>query len=126
MNREERRRQARQDRQAVTSAGDLWGRNAAVIDTRGAVLADNWQTVVIHTEGSGDVVGIEMAGRVNKSSARSSTLYLVDAEGAAKLAADLVTLAARQGATDPEWAEGFRQAFDAQLTAGTSREEPRA
>jgi hypothetical protein len=121
MNREERRRQARQDRQAVNSAGDLWDRNAAVIDTRGAVLADNWQTVVVHTETAGDVVGIELGGRVNKSSARATTLHLVDAEGAAKLAADLVTLAARQGATDPVWAENFRQAFDAQITAGTSK-----
>jgi hypothetical protein len=113
LNREERRREARRNRQA--------DRNAAVIDTRGAVLADSWNTVVVHTESAGDIVGIEIGGRVNKSSARSSTLYLVDVEGAARLAADLVTLAARQGATDPAWADAFQQALDEQLAAGTSK-----
>lgn len=125
MNREERRRQARQDRQAVTSTGDHYARDAALIDTRGAVLADSWTSVIVHTS-AGDVVGLELGGRVNKSTARASALYLVDAEGAAKLAADLVTLAARQSATDPAWAETFRQAFDAQLAAGTTRQEPQA
>jgi hypothetical protein len=121
LNREERRREARRNRQAVSNAGNLWDRNAAVIDTRGAVLADSWNTVVVHTESAGDIVGIEIGGRVNKSSARSSTLYLVDVEGAARLAADLVTLAARQGATDPAWADAFQQALDEQLAAGTSK-----
>lgn len=126
MNREERRRQARAERRRVTSVGGMHDRNASVIDTRGAVLADTWQTVLVHTETAGDVVGLELAGRVNRSSARTSALYLVDAEGAAKLAADLVTLAARHAATDPAWAETFRQAFDAQLTAGTTPEDGQA
>lgn len=126
MNRDERRRQARADRKAVTNTGGMYDRHATIIDTRGAVLADSWDTVVVHTGSAGDVVGLELAGRVNKSSARTSALYLLPAEGAAKLAADLVTLAARHSTTDPAWAETFRQAFDAQLAAGTTRQEPQA
>lgn len=124
MNREERRRQARADRTAINGPGGMFDRNAHLVDTRAAVLLEHVGTVIVHTEAAGDVVGLELAGRVNKSTARASALYLVDAEGAAKLAADLVTLAARHAATDPAWAETFRQAFDAQLTAGTTPQEP--
>lgn len=125
-NREQRRREAREARRAVTTTSDdMHARDNALVDTRGAVLVDSWHTLVVHAGRAGDVVGLEVAGRVNKSTARATALYLVDATGAAKLAADLVSLAARHGATDPAWAETFRQAFDAQLTAGTTpRQEP--
>lgn len=123
MNRDERRRQARQARRAVTSVGGMHDRDAAVVDTRGAVLLDEQWTVMVHTGAAGDVVGLELAGRVNKSTARASTFYLLDLEGAAKLAADLVSLAARYAATGEDAAaaaETFRATFDAQLTAGTA------
>ncbi len=118
MNREERRRQDRQASRRITGPGGPFDRHANTVDTRGAVLLDDVWTVVAHT-GAGDVVGLELAGRVNHSSARASALYLMDAEGAGQLAADLVALAARAGG---QLAEQFRAAFDAQLTASTSQE----
>lgn len=96
MNREERRRQARQDRQAITNVGTHHDRNTAVIDTRGAVLLDHVNTVVVHFA-AGDAIGLELAGRVNRSTARASALYIFDLEASAKLAADLAGLAMRDG-----------------------------
>lgn len=75
------------------------GRNDHVVDARGAVLLDNIYTCMIGLDGdtAHPGVALDLAGRVNKSSARSSVLYLFDVEAAAKLAADLIGVCARAG-----------------------------
>ena len=82
--------------------GTPYGRGDALIDTTDAVLLDDVTVVVLGVadrDGAGRAIGMELAGRVNKTSRRSSVLYVFDADGAAAVVSELLGLAARVSPT---------------------------
>lgn len=86
----------------IAGPGGPFDRNAVVVDATDAVLLDNINSCVIAQNGDENrpAVALDLGGRVNKTTRRSSVLYLMDEEGAAKLAADLIGLAHRNGTGD--------------------------
>lgn len=107
----------------ITADDNPFSRGTSIIDTRGGVLLDHVGTVVVDepTTGGRRIACIELAGRVNRSSARSTVLYLLDAEGAARLAADIVSLYGRAGG---EQQAEFVEAFDTHLALGLTKPDP--
>lgn len=78
--------------------GSSHGRNDALVDTTGAVLLDDVhvvQVTVTNTAAVQAAVGLELSGRINRTTERSSTLYLFDTDGAAVIVAELLALAGR-------------------------------
>lgn len=100
----------------IAGPGGPHDRDAVVVDTRGAVLLDHMNSCMIGLDGdtARPAVALDLAGRVNKSSARSSVLYLFDVEAAAKLAADLIGVCVRAGLQEQVHAT-FRPHLEAQL-----------
>lgn len=76
-------------------------RHGVVIDPRKAVLLENVDVVLIEPHRAGRhsdaVLGLLLAGRINKSTEHSSVLYLFDADGAAAIISELTGLATRIG-----------------------------
>lgn len=82
--------------------GTPYGRGDALIDTADAVLLEEVTVVVLGvagSDGAGRAIGMELAGRVNKTPRRSSVLYVFDADGAAAIVSQLLGLAARVSST---------------------------
>jgi hypothetical protein len=80
------------------TGGTPHGQGDALVNTEGAVLLEDVTVVVVGTAnafGAGRALAMELGGRVNKSTDRSSTLYLFDEEGAAVIVSELLGLAAR-------------------------------
>jgi len=78
--------------------GSAFGRHDSLVDTSRAVLLDGC-TVVLEsfTDGQGrPVIGLELEGRVNKTTERSEVLYLLNEDGAAGIVSEMILgLAAR-------------------------------
>lgn len=79
--------------------GNEHERDSVVVDTRGAVLLDSVSACLVEYTGAttGQAYAVELAGRVNKSSARAKLLALVDSDGLGDLITDLLMVAARAG-----------------------------
>jgi hypothetical protein len=80
------------------TGGSPFGLGDAIVDTRGAVLLDTVNVVLVGTagdEGAGRALAMELGGRVNKRARRTSTLYLFDEDGAAAIISELFGLAGR-------------------------------
>lgn len=78
--------------------GTPFGRGDALIDAEGAVLLGDVAVAMVgigSAEGIGTAIALELGGRVNKSTVRQETLYLLDADGAAVLVAELLGVADR-------------------------------
>ena len=78
--------------------GSPHGQGDAIINATRAVLLDDIQVVLIDTlnkEGGSRVIGMELSGRINKSTTRSESLYLFDEDGAAAIISQLLALAGR-------------------------------
>ena len=78
--------------------GTPHGQGDALINATRAVLLDDMQVVLVDTlnkEGGTRVIGMQLAGRINKSTTRSDTLYLFDEDGAAAIISQLLGLAGR-------------------------------
>lgn len=78
--------------------GSAFGQNDALIDTTDSVLLDSSHVVLIgalRQDGAETLLGLELAGRVNKTQRRSSVLYLLNADGAAAIISELLGLAGR-------------------------------
>lgn len=73
-------------------------RDSVVLDTRNAVLLEA-QSVAMSTNPSDgrSICFLLMEGRVNQSSRRARTGYLLNADAAASIVSQLVAIAARQG-----------------------------
>lgn len=89
--------------------GSAFGFNDALIDAEGAVLLDNVTVVAVTTGRQGKIddvlsFGLELEGRINKSAARSSVLYLTEADGLAAIVTEIMGLAHRAGIADEVWA----------------------
>ena len=103
----------------VTPDGDPHGRDNSIVDTRGAVLVDDIHAVALTEPGMGrELYGLELAGRINRSSARSDALYLLDVDGAAAVAAEIVAMFARAGGRR---AEEFQSCLDRRLDEQPTR-----
>lgn len=89
---------------AHIEGGSPFGRSDARVDVTRAVLLDQTAVVLVGTatwgQGAGRAIGLELGGRINKSEARTSVLYLMDEDGAAALVSELIGLACRAGMGD--------------------------
>lgn len=96
--------------------GSPHGRGDALLDTRGAVLLDYNEVVLVDREpDKADVppsVMLVMAGRVNFDTRRSQTAYLMGTDGAAAIATQLIGLAARAGG---DYAANFHADFERRM-----------
>jgi hypothetical protein len=98
----------------IAGPGDPMERNSVVFDTRQAVLLDGVVMAVMHGETSGDVAGVLLEGRVNRSSDRARVLFIMDGDGVASLITEGRSLVhrARRGGLDAiadQVAEGIRE-----------------
>jgi hypothetical protein len=78
--------------------GSSHGQGDALVDVTKAVLLDDLHVVLIDTlnsEGGQRAIGMQLAGRINKSTTRAETLYIFDEDGAAALISELLALAGR-------------------------------
>jgi len=98
-------------------AGDPRARGGALIDARGAVLLDSVEVVLVDTRADEPLAMVlRLAGRVNFSTARADTAYIMGPDGAAGIVSELAGLAQRAG-TAGEHGQRFGGEFDAALTA---------
>jgi hypothetical protein len=78
--------------------GSPFGRADAIIDTEQAVLLGDVAVAMVgvgRVDGVETAIALELGGRVNKSTTRHETLYLLDADGPAVLIAELLGVADR-------------------------------
>lgn len=76
------------------------GRGDAVLDTRQAVLKDETTVAMANLkfgEENRHVIGLELGGRINKSTDRAQILFLFDPDGAAAIITELVGICQRAG-----------------------------
>lgn len=95
--------------------GSPRGRGDALLDTRGAVLLDHTEVVLVDREpGSGKppAAMLVLSGRVNFERRRSQTAYLFGTDGAAAIVSELTELAARAGG---DYARGFQTDLERRL-----------
>lgn len=85
-----------------------------VVDTEGACLVHHTTAALIDGVGDGTVIGLELEGRVNEKRHRHTQLYVLDAEGAAAVVAEITAVYSRAGR---ELAEAFTRALDTALEA---------
>lgn len=78
--------------------GSPFGRNDAIVDMRQAVLLDHVHVAMVELgrgRGFESGIALELGGRVNKTTTRNETLYLLDADGVAALIAELLGIGDR-------------------------------
>lgn len=84
----------------LTASDDPHSHGTSLIDTRGAVLLEHVDVVAFDNPSDGRrIYGLELQGRLNRSSARSDQLYLLDVDGAAALVSEICGLFQRAGET---------------------------
>jgi len=82
------------------TGGSAFGIGDAEIDPQDAVLLDGCTVAIVGTAdptGAGRAVAMNLEGRINKSTARSDVLYLMDLDGAAIVISELLGLIGRSG-----------------------------
>jgi len=86
----------------IAGPGGPHDRNGVVVDATGAVLLESIDTCTIAVNGdeTQHAVALDLSGRINKTTERSSVLYLFGLDTAALLAADLIGVCARAGQAD--------------------------
>lgn len=97
----------------ITPDENPFGHGNSIVDTRSAVLLDDTTVVMLDNSSDGRTIyGLQLAGRVNRSSARTNVLYLLDEDGAAAIVTELIGLFSRAGSTQ---AAAFQAAIDTRL-----------
>lgn len=90
--------------------GSAFGINDAMVDVSCAVLVDGTTVVALRAVRDDrledQVLGLEIKGRVNKTTTRSDVLYLLSMDGVAGIVSELLGLAQRMG---PEYVEQLDQ-----------------
>lgn len=82
----------------ITPDEDPFGRSNSIVDTRRAVLLDSVDVVMLDNPSDGrQIAGLELGGRINRTSDRAAQLYLFDADGVASIVSELIGLAQRAG-----------------------------
>lgn len=109
------------------TSGDIVGpggprdRHGVILDDRNAVLLDHSTVTLVETaNGQGPVLAALLEGRINKTTERARTLYLMNGDGAAALVSELLALAHRIG---PEFGEQFTARIQ-KLTADGAMGQP--
>lgn len=96
----------------IAGPGGPQDRNAVVIDATDAVLLDYSEVTLIEAfrngRGDGPAMALLMRGRVNKSEDRAEVLFLLNADGAAAIATEIIGLAGRSADFAPEFMERFQ------------------
>lgn len=103
----------------VDVAGDPFARGGAVLDTRGAVLMETVDVVLVDTAPAlpgPAALMLTLGGRVNMERRHSSVAYLMPTDGAAAICSQLVGLAQRAGGN-------FRTEFRARIQALPQQED---
>lgn len=117
----------------VDVAGDPHAKGGTIIDARGAVLLDNTEVVLVDTKRDEAVAMIlRLQGRINYSTERADTAYLINTDGAASIVSEILGLAARaSGADGGRFAEQFQADLDHRMEelhrggmASARRKEP--
>lgn len=92
---------------STIQGGAPYGRGDASVDVRQAVLLESVNVVLLDsvsdrgtTVDARTLTGLELAGRVNKSTEHRQQLYLMDPDGAAAIVAELTGLALRAQRTE--------------------------
>ncbi len=99
----------------VDVAGDPYARGGVLIDARGAVLMDNSEVVLVDTKADEPVAMIlRLGGRINYSTERADTAYLINTDGAAAIVSEVIGLAGRAGG---RFAEQFQSDLDRRMKA---------
>lgn len=78
--------------------GSAFGRGDSIINTEGSVLLGNVTAAVLgagRSTGIETIIALELGGRVNHTTTQHETLYLLDADGAASLVAEIFGVAGR-------------------------------
>lgn len=95
---------------------DPYARDSVVVDLRNAVLLDRSAACTVTVTRSGqpdaEAVVLSLAGKLNQRTERAEVIYLLGADGAAALVAELVGVFGRAGA-----AGQFTEALDRALEA---------
>src|SRR5688572_32604818 len=100
----------------IAGPGGPFDTGAVLFDTRRAVLLAHTQVAKVDNPSDGrSFFGMELAGRINRSSDRAQVLYLFDADGAAAIVSQLVGLVQRAG--DDELAADFVVALEHRMAA---------
>jgi hypothetical protein len=96
--------------------GSPHGRGDALLDTRGAVLLDYTEVVLVDREPDRPdrppAAMLVLAGRVNFDTRRSQTAYLTGTDGAAAIVSELTALAERAGG---DYAASFKADLERRL-----------
>lgn len=99
--------------------GTPTGDGDALIDTTGAVLLDDIEIVLMgakHDNGVEALICLQLAGRINKTTSRDQKLYILGADHAATICANLVVHASHVGG-------GYGEAFVTRLEDHMARLE---
>jgi hypothetical protein len=70
-------------------------RHGSVVDTRNAVLLAETVVTLMEQADEPPRLGLELAGRINKTQTQSRILYLMDEDGVAALVSELIGMASR-------------------------------
>lgn len=85
--------------------GSAFGKGDSLLDVTGAALLDDVAVCVVGDltpSGVKTIIALELGGRVNKTTERSETLYLMNVGGAASIISELLGVASR---ADPHFLE---------------------
>jgi hypothetical protein len=88
------------DSAGIAGPGGPRDRGQVIIDTTNAVLLDYTGVALIDemkTGGGGPLFAVQLAGRINRTQDRATTLFLVGADGIAGLVTELLAVASRSG-----------------------------
>lgn len=109
----------------VSGPGGPFDKGGVVIDSRRAILQDYLEVVKVDNPSDGrEVVGVMVAGRINRSTDRARILVLGDLDMAAAFIAELHGLAERMGRQE-ELHHLCRRRWEAMPHASSSEEPPR-
>lgn len=96
-------------------AGDPYAKGGALIDMRGAVLLEGTEVVLVDTKRDEPVAMVlRLTGRINYSTDRADTTYLINTDGAAAIVSEIVGMASRAVSANDHGA-CFAQQFQADL-----------
>jgi hypothetical protein len=84
----------------IAGPGGPHDRDSVVFNTEGAVLVDNTTVAVMHGAEAGDLVGMLVEGRVNRSTDRVRMLLLLNGDGVAAMVTEMRSVMKRAGASD--------------------------
>lgn len=101
----------------IAGPGGPMDRDGVVFNTERALLPDNLTAAVMHGDEAGDLVGLVIEGRVNRSPDRARLLVLLNADGVAAMVVELAGVIGRAAASGAsrELVADFAAAYEARI-----------